>query len=283
MFHSRAQRHAFIPGVTGKRSAFTLIELLVVIAIIAILAAILFPVFAQAREKARQTVCLSNEKEMGLAMMMYIQDYDECYPWTYFNNYDWTIATQPYVKNGGGGKNTDWNPIPEDGSAAATNTEGIWSCPSFPVEAQSGLMEYSQYRTLDNLMPNWQDNPVPTRGYSDVELASPAQHILVFEGPLNGPNCYGSPGGPSSTGDEWFWTPGASVGEHTTYVDPDNDDNNGQRGCWTWPNAWSPRYRHSGVGNFLFADGHAKSMHDGQLLYDQNIYFPTGYQAGGLY
>ena len=61
------------------KKAFTLIELLVVIAIIAILAAILFPVFAQAREKARQASCLSNEKQIGLGLMMYTQDYDETY------------------------------------------------------------------------------------------------------------------------------------------------------------------------------------------------------------
>ena len=60
-----------------QRKAFTLIELLVVIAIIAILAAILFPVFAQAREKARQTTCTSNVKNYGLAFLMYAQDYDE--------------------------------------------------------------------------------------------------------------------------------------------------------------------------------------------------------------
>jgi len=63
-----------------KQSAFTLIELLVVIAIIAILAAILFPVFAQAREAARKTSCLSNTKQLGLSIMMYAQDYDETYP-----------------------------------------------------------------------------------------------------------------------------------------------------------------------------------------------------------
>ncbi len=62
------------------KKGFTLIELLVVIAIIAILAAILFPVFARAREKARQASCQSNEKQISLAMMMYTQDYDECLP-----------------------------------------------------------------------------------------------------------------------------------------------------------------------------------------------------------
>src|SRR5262245_10981595 len=63
------------------RRAFTLIELLVVIAIIAILAAILFPVFARAREAARKTTCLSNLKNIGLAALMYVQDYDEQFPW----------------------------------------------------------------------------------------------------------------------------------------------------------------------------------------------------------
>jgi prepilin-type N-terminal cleavage/methylation domain-containing protein/prepilin-type processing-associated H-X9-DG protein len=88
-----------------SRRAFTLIELLVVIAIIAILAAILFPVFAQAREKARQTSCLSNQKQLGLGVMMYVQDYDETYPMT--ANYGqpavsrniWSDLIVPYVKN----------------------------------------------------------------------------------------------------------------------------------------------------------------------------------------
>src|SRR5947209_11639065 len=64
----------------GRKRAFTLIELLVVIAIIAILAAILFPVFAQAREKARQASCLSNLKQIGQGYLMYLQDYDEQFP-----------------------------------------------------------------------------------------------------------------------------------------------------------------------------------------------------------
>ena len=102
------------------KKGFTLIELLVVIAIIAILAAILFPVFAKARDKARQAACLSNLKQIGMATMMYAQDYDDCYPYFYFvksmawpygnlvsplsgiNTYDggpWTYMLAPYIKN----------------------------------------------------------------------------------------------------------------------------------------------------------------------------------------
>jgi prepilin-type N-terminal cleavage/methylation domain-containing protein/prepilin-type processing-associated H-X9-DG protein len=85
-------------GFFMKRRGFTLIELLVVIAIIAILAAILFPVFAQAREKARQASCLSNVKQLGLACMMYVQDYDETMPMG-LGNGRWYDNVAPYIKN----------------------------------------------------------------------------------------------------------------------------------------------------------------------------------------
>lgn len=91
------------PAITLKNRGFTLIELLVVIAIIAILAAIIFPVFARAREKARQTACVSNLKQIGTALTMYTADYDGTYtrgqywPWT--GEYTWINAVEPYVKN----------------------------------------------------------------------------------------------------------------------------------------------------------------------------------------
>jgi len=92
------------------KRGFTLIELLVVIAIIAILAAILFPVFARAREKARQTSCLNNVKELQLAILMYIGDYDEtfCLASNYAAGTRWFTLIDPYVKN-----------------------TQIWMCPSF--------------------------------------------------------------------------------------------------------------------------------------------------------
>ncbi len=89
-------RHRYVSG-------FTLIELLVVIAIIAILAAILFPVFARAREKARQASCMSNMKQIALASDMYIQDYDECYPVSIYATaagaYTFYHALMPYMQN----------------------------------------------------------------------------------------------------------------------------------------------------------------------------------------
>jgi prepilin-type N-terminal cleavage/methylation domain-containing protein/prepilin-type processing-associated H-X9-DG protein len=103
----------------SKKSGFTLIELLVVIAIIAILAAILFPVFAKVREKARQISCLSNEKQWALAFVQYTNDYDDCFPlmgyegagggsWLGVSSY-WYNAVYPYI--------------------SGTQGHGVWECP----------------------------------------------------------------------------------------------------------------------------------------------------------
>jgi prepilin-type N-terminal cleavage/methylation domain-containing protein len=112
-----------------RRRGFTLIELLVVIAIIAILAAILFPVFAKAREKARQSACISNLKQIGLAFAQYMTDYDECTPyWTddaagnqpnfrFDCEKSWGSDLMPYIRNYGifqcpSGYIADWQPDP---------------------------------------------------------------------------------------------------------------------------------------------------------------------------
>jgi len=119
-------------NVMKKQSGFTLIELLVVIAIIAILAAILFPVFAAAREKARQTSCASNLKQIGLALIQYYQDYDEAMVpavtgttagggTTSATSYLWTDAIFPYVKS-----------------------TGIYMCPDDP-ESEPGKTPWQQY------------------------------------------------------------------------------------------------------------------------------------------
>lgn len=105
-----------------RHNGFTLIELLVVIAIIAILAAILFPVFAQAREKARATQCLSNMKQVGTALMMYIQDYDETNPPANDGNEDFNNPARVAVRPNFLGVLTPY-----------TKNKGIYACPSVPA------------------------------------------------------------------------------------------------------------------------------------------------------
>ena len=138
------------------RPGSTLIELLVVIAIIAILAAILFPVFAKAREKARQSSCLSNIKQIGLAVNMYIQDYDELYP-RYAQSiagstWYWPIRLAPYVKN-----------------------TQIFACPSRPTRNWSGTATSSTCPYGWNCSGNGYD------GISMAQAEIPAETIVFAE------------------------------------------------------------------------------------------------------
>src|SRR3954454_13033944 len=116
---------------TPHRRGFTLIELLVVIAIIAILAAILFPVFAQARESARKTSCLSNVRQMGTAAMMYAQDYDESYP----GLYQWSP----------GAIHIFWTYL-YPGSAQITTTQAIQLCQTCPYVKNADIFRCPSHK-----------------------------------------------------------------------------------------------------------------------------------------
>ena len=144
---------------TQYRKGFTLIELLVVIAIIAILAAILFPVFAKAREKARQTSCASNEKQLGLGFIQYVQDYDEKWPigiGTSANatSISWPDEIFPYVKSVGVFK------CPDDSTQNTTT----------PTYALSYAMNYNL--TADSQTAG---------GNSQASLSSPTSTVLAFD------------------------------------------------------------------------------------------------------
>jgi prepilin-type N-terminal cleavage/methylation domain-containing protein len=147
------------PPVQGTaRRGFTLIELLVIIAIIAILAAFLLPVFAQARETARKATCLSNTKQIGLGLMMYAQDYDEALvPWYVKSGLpidsarrdllSWAHLIQPYVKNGEPSRVDDPSEV---------EPVGIMRCPSFSLATFQRQAEMPDCRgpgALDTWMP----------------------------------------------------------------------------------------------------------------------------------
>ncbi len=140
------------------RKGFTLIELLVVIAIIAILAAILFPVFARAREKARQASCLSNVKEVMLAILMYADDYDETLcPAAYWSGMYWYVAIDPYL-----------------------GTTKILRCPSGDRDMTRGPgrntdygWNYQEFGLFNDSRPGWVTKL--------AELNSPSETILICD------------------------------------------------------------------------------------------------------
>jgi prepilin-type N-terminal cleavage/methylation domain-containing protein/prepilin-type processing-associated H-X9-DG protein len=213
----------------GKNAAFTLIELLVVIAIIAILAAILFPVFAQARAKARSTACLSNLKQIGLAIMQYGQDYDEMYPPT---DYDvgsvrvvWQNLVEPYVKAGVSGTDT-------------AQVRGVFVCPDIDsqipdsdpaLNAQVGKNPLRSYGTNRFLM-----NPLRPGGMTGAraialsEVGSPAAVIMLAPSLGTIPDITG------------------------------RDDRYDPAGAFHDAAYMNVRSRHQGGANYAFADGHAK-------------------------
>ncbi len=244
-------------------NGFTLIELLVVIAIIAILAAILFPVFAQAREKARQTTCLSNLKQVGMGVVMYAQDYDETYPMGSFilpgmaAAVTWQDLIEPYVKSGAG--------------ATGANLVGrvdapFWICPSISSNAQNLPMAagdqqpfatagvspisnfYSKafsYVNNSNLMPTMHRAalqlgwfPLGIQTLASVDAA--ANRVLACEGMGYVGNTGGDDWTTNCTGVETGFPnlPGRLLGHADNYC--------------------GARYRHSGGSVYALADGHAK-------------------------
>jgi prepilin-type N-terminal cleavage/methylation domain-containing protein/prepilin-type processing-associated H-X9-DG protein len=176
-----------------KRKGFTLIELLVVIAIIAILAAILFPVFAQARAKARQTTCSSNQKQLLTGLMMYRSDYDEWFTPHFTPN-------NPTTPPGG-----YWNPPSQDWfwqqiAMAYLKSDQVWRCPSSrapnlsPLRCHLGMNRgLTQAGSCTGWDPAWPDRPNPCRPLKESEIRRPAETYLIMD--AGGYSVHGYPTG----------------------------------------------------------------------------------------
>ncbi|MES2463214.1 MAG: DUF1559 domain-containing protein [Armatimonadota bacterium] len=263
-----------------KRSGFTLIELLVVIAIIAILAAILFPVFAKAREKARQSSCASNMKQIGLALIGYTQDYDEKFPPAFSVA---PVAGVNYLANWG----MDYTPaqgviVPSIVGSFIKNRQ-IFNCPSGPrpVTVQATGI------TTDGALAYRYNDLLAAR--SQAALAGVAQTILASEstGATVNPNTalannklrhgVGHALIRNVTG-----TVGTAPGQLTTQGQMSNQPANPPinppvpAGTQYEAAALKDVTRHSDGGNFLYGDGHVKwsKVTLTAALVPATIYFP---------
>jgi prepilin-type N-terminal cleavage/methylation domain-containing protein/prepilin-type processing-associated H-X9-DG protein len=238
-----------------RREGFTLIELLVVIAIIAILAAILFPVFAQAREKARAASCLSNNKQIALAFSMYKQDYDETYP-PAISTDNGTLAGNPLVDVNGNFVTweTSISPYIKGG-----NVGGILTCPSGASRAyaysmnvsMSGASDATASRPADTILSAdaAQDPSQANKNKLDPSYGLP-QSLSYF--------IYTYPGLGES-----FWTTPPNFksvkGDPNATIVPANELNDDSH-----KSAGEMRYRHNTGVNAAFADGHTKYRRQGQ-------------------
>jgi prepilin-type N-terminal cleavage/methylation domain-containing protein/prepilin-type processing-associated H-X9-DG protein len=254
------------PVYNKGRSAFTLIELLVVIAIIAILAAILFPVFAKAREKARQTTCLSNTKQMANAVAMFAQDHDEALPKGFYNDEEYSGGP-----NWGMPADTGW-----DGAIYSyTKNVRVLECPSDPL---AGTPQGTYNPPNNTVHPLYNKGPIPTSfryntsnqengPYNALALSkldSPAQAILICESTpgISGKN-YNDVSVNSGPGEQSFvchnTTGGGGMNSNPVAFDRHSPVSGRSAKTWEIPGENVPG-SDSGISNYVFADGHAKAM-----------------------
>jgi len=230
-----------LKSVNGKKcQAFTLIELLVVIAIISILAAILFPVFARARENARRTSCLSNMKQMGLAVMQYVQDYDGYYP---RNSMDQPAALRGDPANYPGGIWSNnilyWPQL----LYPYHKSNQVFICPSGVEDANPANGNYgaTQKAFAERTAAN---------ARSEASFVAPSQTYIIMDAGTSraGRATYIATNYGYLAGANWSYLPG--VGSVTTDPAPPTSDK---------PYASDRKSgRHFGGVNIAFADGHAK-------------------------
>jgi prepilin-type N-terminal cleavage/methylation domain-containing protein/prepilin-type processing-associated H-X9-DG protein len=243
----------------ASRNAFTLIELLVVIAIIAILAAILFPVFAQAREKARQTSCLSNMKQLGTAAMMYVQDYDERMP----SDANTTRPDGSFAGDGDWGKDF-WmfHFRPYIGMKVGNiqqRGQSVFTCPSGTTLQYMASDDYAAYQlTPAFLQQSWGLVPDAAGNYAWYNSYAINEHLCDEEFPgIEGPNLAA-------------WQAPA---ENFLFLEANKSEMEGDelsRGPGTFAiNNWvGIQARHAGGMNVTYLDGHAgfrKAAWDGPL------------------